>query len=536
MRPAELMPHPLIESLSIQPLSGTLPGAAPLRAVVGPQLFSMLGNLLGALGILVLGFVVAALLGRGVRRLLRRTNLDGRIAGAVSADGGRSIPRVDRLLAAVVFWVVMVLAIVAALNVLQLTTVSEPLNKFLNQIFAYLPQLGAALALGALAWLLATLARATLVRVTQGLSQNQRLVGPTDQSGAAQADGPAAPVAQVGNTLAEVVYWLVLLFFLPLILNALNLGSQITPVVNLFDTFLAALPQIAKAVAIAAVGWFIARTVRMLVGNLLSSTGIDELGAGFGLDPQQGARSVSWLVGTVVYVLILIPTATATLDALAIPAISEPATAMLDRILITLPQIFTAVLVLALGVVAGRFIGQLVSRLLAGVGFDRLYSWMGLEGLNRSGHGAGGRSPSELLGVVAQVGLVLFAAVAATNVLDLPGLAEVVQGLLLLFGRILSGLVVFAVGLYLANLAHQLVSSSSGHQAPLLAQIARVAIIGFTGAMALQQIGVAPNIVGLAFGLVLGSLAVAAAMAFGLGGREVAAEQLREWVAGLKHR
>ncbi|MGL6134823.1 MAG: mechanosensitive ion channel, partial [Prochlorococcaceae cyanobacterium] len=76
----------------------------------------------------------------------------------------------------------------------------------------------------------------------------------------------------------------------------------------------------------------------------------------------------------------------------------------------------------------------------------------------------------------------------------------------------------------------------SGHQAPLLAQIARVAIIGFTGAMALQQIGVAPNIVGLAFGLVLGSLAVAAAMAFGLGGREVAAEQLREWVAGLKHR
>lgn len=527
-------PLPLPE-MALPPLAA-LPdaagaAAAPIRAVVGPQLLGMVANLLGALGILVLGFVVAALLGRVVRRLLRRSGLDGRLAGAVSADGERPMPRLERPLAAVVFWVVMVLAIVAALNVLQLTTVSEPLNQFLNQIFVFLPQLGAAAALAALAWLLATLARAALRRVTQGLSQNQLLAPPSDA-----AEPAAAPVTQVGNNLAEVVYWLVLLFFLPLVLNALNLGSQVTPVVNLFDTFLAALPQIAKAALIVAVGWFLARTVRLLVANLLASSGIDRVGEGFGLDPQQGGRKLSWLVGTVVYVLILIPTATASLDALAIPAISEPATAMLDRILITLPQIFTAVLVLGLGVVAGRFLGQLVSRLLAGVGFDRLYSWMGLEGLNRSGGGTIGRSPSELLGVVAQVGVVLFAAVAATNVLNLPGLQEVVQGLLLLFGRILSGLVVFAVGLYLAQLAHQLVTSSGGHQARLLAQIARVAIIGFTGAMALQQIGVAPNIVGLAFGLVLGSLAVAAAVAFGLGGREVAAEQLREWVAGLKRR
>jgi hypothetical protein len=54
--------------------------------------------------------------------------------------------------------------------------------------------------------------------------------------------------------------------------------------------------------------------------------------------------------------------------------------------------------------------------------------------------------------------------------------------------------------------------------------------------MALQQIGVAPTIVNLAFGVLLGSVAVAAAVAFGLGGREVAAEQLREWLQMLKQR
>jgi len=69
-------------------------------------------------------------------------------------------------------------------------------------------------------------------------------------------------------------------------------------------------------------------------------------------------------------------------------------------------------------------------------------------------------------------------------------------------------------------------SPSSG----VLAQAARVAILVFVGAMALQQMGVATDIVVLAFGLVLGAIAVAVALAFGLGGRDVAAEQIRQWL------
>jgi hypothetical protein len=334
-----------------------------------------------------------------------------------------------------------------------------------------------------------------------------------------------------------VVFWLVLLFFLPLVLNALNLGAQVTPVVNLFDTFLSAVPRLFKAGLIAAVGWFLARIVRTIVANLLASTGVDRLGAEFGLNPERGAQSLSWLVGTLVFVLILIPTTTASLDALAIPAVSGPATAMLDRILTALPQIFTAALILVAGFVLGRFTGQLVARLLAGIGFDGIFRWLGMPDLGGEAaaqSGAAQRSPSDVLGVVTLVGILLFASVAATNVLALPALTDVMQGLLRLFGQILAGLVVFAAGLYLSNLASQLVRSSGGSQALLLARTSRVAIVIFTGAMALQQIGVAPSIVNLAFGLLLGSVAVAAAVAFGLGGRDVVAEQLREWIRATK--
>ena len=79
------------------------------------------------------------------------------------------------------------------------------------------------------------------------------------------------------------------------------------------------------------------------------------------------------------------------------------------------------------------------------------------------------------------------------------------------------------------------IQGSGAGQAKTLAQAARVAIVIFVGALALTEMGVAPSIVNLAFGLLLGGIAVAIALAFGLGGREVAKEQLRSWVNSFKN-
>jgi hypothetical protein len=88
--------------------------------------------------------------------------------------------------------------------------------------------------------------------------------------------------------------------------------------------------------------------------------------------------------------------------------------------------------------------------------------------------------------------------------------------------------------LYLANLAFSLITSSGSRQSNILGQTARIAIIALVSAMALQQMGIASNIVNLAFGLLLGAIAVAIALAFGLGARDIAAGQVREWLASFK--
>lgn len=71
-------------------------------------------------------------------------------------------------------------------------------------------------------------------------------------------------------------------------------------------------------------------------------------------------------------------------------------------------------------------------------------------------------------------------------------------------------------------------------QANLLAGLTRAVVLIFVGAIALRQMGIADEIVVIAFGLLMGAVAVAAALAFGLGGREVAARELENWLNRLR--
>ncbi|BAS58326.1 TM helix protein [Leptolyngbya boryana NIES-2135] len=525
------------------------PGEAPYLVVFGVNIGDILVKWGGALIIFLLGIIIAAFVSSIVRGLLKRTTLDDQLANWMSGGRTRADFKVEKLIASIVFWIITILALVAALNVLGLNTVSQPLNNFLNQIFAFLPQLGAAALLAGVAWVVATLAKTIVVRTSESFGLDEKISDPEDST------LEASPF-RLSDTLGNAVYWFVFLFFLPLILGVLNLQGPLQPVQNLLNDILGALPNIIKAAVIGVVGWFLARTVRGIVTNLLAATGTDQIGARMGLNRARGGQSLSWLLGTIVYVLILIPTITAALDALSIPAISAPATAMLNQVLNALPLVFTAAAILAVAYVVGKFISDLASGILASIGFDNLFYWLGLqaspttptvapdrfdtefqtgETMLQPDQPTGLRSPSEIAGVVILVGIMLLATVAAVDVLNIPALTAILSGILVIFGRILAGLAVFAVGLYLANLAYSLITSSGSRQAKLLGQTARIAIIGLVAAMALQQMGIASNIVNLAFGLLLGAIAVAIAIAFGLGGRDVASEQLRDWLRSFKN-
>ena len=471
-------------------------------------------QLVMALLALVAGWVIA-LIGSGVTRsILKRTSVDNKVASWAAGDDAPK-PAVEGMAARVVFWVLMIFAFVAFFTVLGLNNVATPLRGFLDEIFAFLPQLFSAGVLLGVAWLVATGLRFGVTRLLGATGLDARF-------GTEVAEGTAAP----SKALGETVYWLVFLFFLPAVLGVLNLEGLLGPVNQLLAKVLAFLPNLFAALLILGLGWLMARVVQRIVSSVLSASGADAMGERVGLGKVLGERKLSILAGLVVYIMILIPVVIAALDALSLDALTGPASGMLDSILGSVPHIFGAVIIVFVAYLVGRLASELITQLLATAGFDGFLERIGFR---RSSADGDAKKPSELVGWIAMVGIMLFATIEAFNMLGFVAIADIVTAFTEFAANVLVGVMILAVGLYFAKVAAGAIKSSGSSNAAFLSMAARGAIMVLAGAMALRQAGLAEDIINLAFGLLLGAVAVAVAIAFGIGGRDVAAKKLAKW-------
>lgn len=480
-------------------------------------------SVLAAVAILVVGWLIALILAAIIGGLIRRTSLDERLAPMLADE---EQPEEERMNIAgwvqkATYYILMLFVVLAVLQTLNLTIAAQPINAFLAEVFAFLPAILGAIALLLLAWLIATLVRFLVQRGLKLARVDERLT--------AQADVTAPDTASISDTLGNVLYWLIFLLFLPAVIGALGLEGLLVPVQSVVGEILSILPNLLGAALILILGWLGARIVRQIVVNLLSAIGIDRFGDRTGVSEALGEQTLSGIIGTVIYVLILLPVAIAALNTLNIPAVSEPAAAMLTTILNAFPAIFGALLLLALAYLAARVVGSFVTNVLTGLGFNNVLTWLGLDGQMQEE----GSTPSEIVGLLATIAVMLFAVIEAANLLGFTILAGLVSEFLVAAWQVLLGIVIFGLGLYLAALARRVVRNTGGDQAHVLAPASYVAIVVFSGALALRQMGIAQDIVNLAFGLLLGAVAVAAALAFGLGARDAAGHQVERWLEQL---
>jgi hypothetical protein len=316
----------------------------------------------------------------------------------------------------------------------------------------------------------------------------------------------------------------VILLFVPSILGAFDLRGLLEPVQGMMSKLLDMVPNVFGAAVIGFVGWLVAKVLRGLVTNLLAAAGADKMGSQIGL---ADAVKLSRLAGTIVFILIFVPTLIAALDALKVEAISRPATEMLERLLAAVPNLVAAALILVVTWYVAKFAADLLSRLLAGMGLDALPEKLGMDTAF-----SGPLKPSGLVRVLALFFAMLFATVEAAHRLDFTQVRDLVAMFIKFGGEVLLGGAILLIGFWLANLAFNAISRASERTG--LARLARVAILGLVIAMGLRAMGIADDIVNLAFGLTLGAVAVAFALAFGLGGREAAGRQMEHWLSQLR--
>lgn len=372
--------------------------------------------------------------------------------------------------------------------------------------------------------------------------------------GASKANLSENPKHSIGASLGDVALWLILLFGIVAALGVLNLGQVVTPLNMLLTQVASFLPNILGAVLIFFIGFVVATLARRVTEAALQAANADQWLEKAGLSRATGSTGVSTAIGTLVFVLVLIPITIAALEQLGIESLTVPAVAVLSTVFDAIPRVLAAAIVLAIGWFIGRWVARIVERILPATGFDRSVSGVVSLTLNRqpqspsaapapyagdvtaaTAAAMGGSTasvpltPSRVVGKLIMVAIVAFTAVEAARLLQFATFATTLEEILGLAGRVIVGGVIITAGVLIADVLARLINAGTGGADRFASTLVRWATIALSTAMGLRFMGIADDIVLLAFGLVLGAAAVAAALAFGLGGRSAAGQIAQTW-------
>ena len=464
--------------------------------------------ILAAVAILIIGWIIALIIAAGIKKVLSKLNTNQKLS---TATGHRS--NIENILSRVVFWVVMIIAVIGALNVLNLNSVSGPFSNMVQQFLLFIPQLLAAVAVGFIGWIVANLVKVGLTKLLNKTQLDEKL---------SQDVG----VNSFSQNISEIVYWLILLLFLPIVLSILGLNGLLYPIQNMVNEAVVFLPNIFMAGIIIFVGYILAKIVRGITEGLLGSLNVQQHAEKIGLFKNSNLPKV---LGSFVFAIIIITSLIIAFEALGVEAISQPATAMLYEIMNAIPHIIAAGLILILSYVVARFVANLVVEVVSGTGVDEIPAKLDVQRF------LGTTKVSCVVGYLIVFFTMLFAVSEAANHLGF----EQVSGLIAIFiyfgANILLGAVILVIGFWLANIVANVVQRGENNSARWLGNLVRVLIMGLVVAMGLRAMGIADSIVNLAFGLTLGAVAVAFALAFGLGGRQPAERLLSDLIDKAKN-
>ena len=321
----------------------------------------------------------------------------------------------------------------------------------------------------------------------------------------------------VGTFIAKAVYLLVFLLFVPGIFCALGLSVISAPITAIVGAIFGYVPNVIAAIIVLVVGFMIAKLVRQILIPVFEKINVNKIQEKAGIEVAYSDK-LSVTLAYIVYVLILIPMIILALDVLSIDVISEPAKFMLQNIFNFIPSILVGLVIIIIGCVIGKFIGQIVTRLIATAGLDAKVSKL----LDKDDQKF---SLSKVVGTIVNVVVVIFFVVEGLNVLNLEVLTNIGAAIIGYMPVALSAIIILVAAFFASSVAEKALKNAGYNTYAIIAKVAIFTVAGF---MVLSQLGIAAEIVNTAFKLILAAVAIAVALAFGLGGKEFAAKTLEK--------
>ena len=339
----------------------------------------------------------------------------------------------------------------------------------------------------------------------------------------------------LAKPIASLIKALLTIFVLMAVLQHFGMTDVLDPLKEMLNTFLSAIPKIIGAGVVAYAGYIIAKIVSGVVGagmgkvddQLATRLGNFDGNDAFATTAQSaGGFKLSKIASTFIFAAILIPVVVAALGVLNIPSISGPASDMLSKFMDVIPNIIASAVIFGVFFLVAKLVTSILEGILDGINLNAMPAKLGVDNMFSMSF-----TPIRLVTSVVTFFIMLLGFNAAIDALGIEAISSVSAEILAFAGGLLKGGVILAVGYFLSSIAYNKLNAVG---AGAMAGIARIAIMGLVLGMGLRAMGLADNIVNMAFGFTLGSVAIAAALAFGFGGRDAARALTNSWASKLK--
>ncbi|MEW6570833.1 MAG: hypothetical protein AB1390_06635 [Nitrospirota bacterium] len=212
----------------------------------------------------------------------------------------------------------------------------------------------------------------------------------------------------------------------------------------------------------------------------------------------------------------------------------EPFSRLSERILQFLPDILTSILVFVAGIVLGFILKKLFLRLLMTLKVDKFFERHGVVEMLKKG---GIKEPISLIfaRVAGWLTIIIFSIVALRS-LNIPAVEMILERFFLYLPNVFVGAIILFIGYLLSNFfgrAALIASVNAGLRVSgLVGRLVKVTIFLLSVTMALEQLGIGRGTIIITFAIVFGGVVLALAIAFGLGGRDIAKEYLEKKIKG----
>jgi len=213
--------------------------------------------------------------------------------------------------------------------------------------------------------------------------------------------------------------------------------------------------------------------------------------------------------------------------------VTDPLEEMLGKLMTFIPTLLGALIILIVGFMTAKLIRKLVIRALDIIKFTVISDKAGITGILKKGEVK--LSASQIVGGLSYWLVMIMVLVMVVNALGLTVASQLLDGLLSYIPKIIAALFVLVLGLFLGNFVAGIVKTTA-HNAglprpDLMGAVSKWALVIFATIISLKQLGIAPFLATSTFNIFFGGICLALALAFGLGGRDVAAKYLEEIVS-----